>query len=215
MEKEQEQKSKPKHVEELEYFPFKSFDELKKRVNEGVANLGVDRSAALQWIQNGIYSTSWQRAFALFLGSLTFIVPIGLIIYIVVTQTWLLLLALPLLLIGFFIFHPGQAMLLGPIRSGLILLTFGGLIWGFLNGIGWLTALTLSLVILWYAQRTIYRKAVDGLLRAAIQHEDLLCILWSGNALNIRMYNGDSYWSKWKTEGGKSTHYDTGNTYNE
>ena len=213
MEKEQEQK--PKRVEELEHFPFKSFDELKKRVNEGVANLGIDRSVALQWIQNGIHSTGWQRAQALFLASLTFIVPIGLIIYIVVTQTWLLLLALPLLLIGFFIFHPSQAMMLGPIRSGLILLTFGALIWGFINGIGWLTALTLSLAILWYAQRTIYRKAVDGLLRAAIQHEDLLCILWSSNALNIGMYNGDSYWSKWKTEGGKSTHYDTGNTYDE
>ena len=53
MEKQQEQK--PKRVEELEYFPFKSFDELKKRVNEGVANLGVDRSVALQWIQNGKY----------------------------------------------------------------------------------------------------------------------------------------------------------------
>ena len=155
------------------------------------------------------------------MGSLTFIVPIGLIVYIVVTKTWLLLLALPLLLIGFLIFHPGLAKLLGSVRGGLIfrggliLLTFGGLIWGFINGIGWLTALTLSLAILWYAQRTIYRKAVDGLLRAAIEHEDLLCILWSGNALNITMYNGDSYWSKWKTESGKSTHYDTCNTYDE
>lgn len=210
-----EQEQKPRRVEELEQFPFKNFDELKKRVNEGVANLGVDRSAALQWIQNGIYSTKWQRTSALFLGSLTFIVPIGLIVYIILTKTWLLLLALPLLLIGFFIFHPGQAMLLGPIRSGLILLTFGGLIWGFINGISWLTALTLSLAILWYAQRTIYRKAVDGLLRAAIQHEDLLCILWSSNALNVTMYNGDSYWSKWKTEDGKSTHHDTGNTYDK
>jgi hypothetical protein len=213
MEKEQEQK--PKRVEELEHFPFESFDELKKRVNEGVANLGVDRSVALQWIQNGVHSTGWQRTQALFLASLTFIVPIGLIVYIVITKTWLLLLALPLLLIGFFIFHPSQAMMLGPIRSGLILLTFGGLIWGFVNGIGWLTALTLSLAILWYAQRTIYRKAVDGLLRAVIQHEDLLCILWSGNALNVTMYNGDSYWSRWKTEGGKNTHYETGTTYDE
>jgi len=204
MEKEQEQK--PKRVEELEHFPFESFDELKKRVNEGVANLGVDRSVALQWIQNGVHSTGWQRTQALFLASLTFIVPIGLIVYIVITKTWLLLLALPLLLIGFFIFHPSQAMMLGPIRSGLILLTFGGLIWGFVNGIGWLTA---------YAQRTIYRKAVDGLLRAVIQHEDLLCILWSGNALNVTMYNGDSYWSRWKTEGGKNTHYETGTTYDE
>jgi len=210
-----EQKPKPKRVEELEYFPFTSFDELKKRVSEGVASLGVDRSAALQWIQNGIYSSKWQRAQALFLASLTFIVPIGLIVYVVITKNWLLLLALPLLLIGFFIFHPSQAMMLGPIRSGLILLTFGGLAWGFINGIGWLTALTLSLAVLWYAQRTIYRKAVDGILRAAMQHEDLLCILWNGNGLNVAMYNGDSYWFRWKTEGGKSTHYDTGNNFND
>lgn len=215
MKKEQEQRPKPKHVEELEHFPFKNFDELKKRVSEGVANLSVDRSAALQWIQNGIYSSGWQRAQALFLASLTFIVPIGLIVYIVITKSWLLLLALPLLLIGFFIFHPSQAMMLGPIRSGLILLTFGGLAWGFINEINWLIALTLSLVILWYAQRTIYRKAVDGILRATLEHEDLLCILWSGNALSVTMYNGDNYWFRWKTEGGKSTHYNTDNAYDE
>ena len=59
MEKQQEQK--PKRVEELKHFPFKSFDELKKRVTEGVANIGVDRSVALQWAQNGIYSSGWQR----------------------------------------------------------------------------------------------------------------------------------------------------------
>ena len=213
MENQNEQKEqKPKRVEELKNFPFKDFDELKKRVSEGVANLGVDRSAALQWIQNGIYSSKWQRVQALFLASLTFIVPIGLIVYIVITKTWLLLLTLPLLLIGFFIF---QNIYLGPIRNIFALIAFVGLVWGFINGIGWLTAFTLALMILWYSQWAIYRKAVNGLLRATMQHEDLLCILWNGNGLNVTMYNGDSYWFRWKTEGGKSTHYDTGNTYND
>lgn len=207
MEKEQ----KPKRVEELEHFPFKSFDEFKKRVNEGIANLSVDRNAALQWIQNGIYSTGWQRAQALFLLSLNLIAPIGLIIYIVVTKTWLLLLALPLLVIGFFLFHPG-ATILGPIRSGFILLTFGGLIWGIINTNSWLIALTSSLAILWYAERALYRKAIDGLLNATMQHEDLLCVLWNGNVLSIVMYNGDSYQPKWKTENGKSTYYDVSKT---
>jgi hypothetical protein len=214
MEKKEGQiEQKPKHVEELEHFPFKSFDELKKRVTEGVANIGVDRSVALQWAQNGIYSSSWLRMQALFLAFLPFIAGVGFVVYAIATKNWLLLLALPILLIGFFIFHPSSAMIFGFIRSGLIGLTFVGLVWGFINEIGWLTALSLSLVVIWYAQRTIYRKAVDGLIRAALDHEDLLCLLWSGNALNIRMYNGDSYWVRWKTEGGKSTHYDTGNIY--
>jgi len=214
MEKEKEQtEQKSKCVEELKHFPFKSFDELKKRVTEGVANIGVDRSVALQWAQNGIYSSSWLRMQALFLAFLPFIAGIGFVVYAIATKSWLLLLALPVLLIGFFIFHPGSAMIFGFIRSGLIGLTFAGLVWGFINGIGWLTALSLSLAVIWYAQRTIYRKAVAGLINAALEHEDLLCLLWSGNALNITMYNGDSYWAKWKTEGGKTTHYDTGHTY--
>lgn len=205
---ENKSEAKPKHVEELKHFPFKTFDELKKKRTEGVASIGVDRSVALQWIQNGIHSTKWQRTQALFLASLTFIVPIGFIIYAIVTQTWLLLLALPVLIIGFFIFHPGQAMLLGPIRSGLIILTFIGLGYGFFKEIGWMTALTLSLAILWFGQRTIYSKAVSGLIQASLKHEDLLCLLWHGRALNIRFYNGNSYWVDWKTEDGKNIHYD-------
>lgn len=208
---EKNKEQKPKRVEELEHFPFKNLDELKKRVSEGVVNIGVDRSVALQWIQNGIYSSGLQRAQALFLASLTFIVPIGFIIYIVVTKTWLLFLTLPVLLIGFFIFHPSQAMLLGPIRSGLILFTFLSLGWGLISGIGWLTALTLSLAILWYAQHTIYRKAVNGVTHAALEHEDLLCLLWHGRALNIGFYNGNSYWADWKTEDGKNIHYNDDN----
>jgi Flp pilus assembly protein TadD len=204
---------KPKRVEELEHFPFKSFDEFKKRVIEGIANIRVDRGAALQWAQNGIYSSAWLRKQCLFLSLLPFIAGIGFIMYAIVTKSWLLLLALPVLLIGFFIFHPSSAPIFGFIRSGVIGLTLIGLAWGFLNGIGWLAALSLSLTVIWYAQRTIYRKAINGIIRSAFEHEDLLCILWNINVLSIAMYNGDNYWVKWKTEGGKSTHYDSGNTY--
>lgn len=210
-----QKEQKPRRVEELQHFPFKSFDELKKKISEGVANAGVNRSVALQWIQNGIYSSGWQRAQALFLATLPFIVAIGFVVYVIATKSWFLLLALPVLLIGFFVFHPSSAMIFGFIRSGLIGLTIIGLIWGFINGIGWLTVLTLSLTIIWYAQRTIYRKAVSEMIRAAIDHEDLLCILWNSNSLNVRLYNGDNYWFRWKTENGKNTHYDSGNTYDD
>lgn len=211
MEVQTEQKIRPKKVEELKNFPFKSFDELNKRISEGVANLGVDRSVALNWIQKGIYSSKNQNLHAVFLAFLPFIAVIGFIIYILFTGSWLLLLSLPLVLIVFFIFHPSSAMIFGFIRTGLVWLTFIGLFWGWVNNIGWLTAITLTLGLIWYGQRTIYRKAVDGLIGACLEHEDLLCLIWSGNALNVTMYNGDSYWSEWKTEAGKSTHYELGN----
>ena len=209
MENNNEQKEqKPKRVEELKNFPFKTFAELKKATTEGVANVGIDRGVALQWAQNGIYSSSWLRTQALILAFLPFIAAIGFVIYAIATKSWLLLLALPVLLICFFIFHPSSAMMFGFIRSGLIGLVFVGLAWSLISGISWLTALTLALAIIWYAQRTIYRKAVNGLTLAVLEHEDLLCLLWGGRALNIRFYNGNSYWSDWKTEDGQNVHYD-------
>lgn len=194
-----------KTVEELEHFPFKNFDEFKKHILKGSVNLRIDRSAALYWIQKGIYSSKWQRTQALFLASLTFIVPIGLIIFIVITKTWLLFLTLPLLWIGFSIF---QNVYLGSIRNFFAFIVFIGLMWGFINEISWLTAFALSLMMLWYSQWAVYRKAMNGLFRAVMEHEDLLCILWNGNGLNVIIQNGDDYWFKWKTEGGKITHYD-------
>lgn len=209
MENNNEQKEqKPKQVEELKNFPFKTFSELKKASTEGVANVGIDRGVALQWAQNGIYSSKWLRTQALFLALLPFIAAIGFVIYAIATKSWLLLLALPVLLICFFVFHPSSAMVFGFIRSGLIGLVLIGLAWSLISGIAWLTALTLTLTIIWYAQRTIYRKAVNGLTLAVLEHEDLLCLLWGGRALNIRFYNGNSYWSDWKTEDGQNVHYD-------
>lgn len=199
---------KPKRVEELKHFPFKGFREFKKASLEGIANIGVDRGVALQWAQGGIYSSGWLRAQALILAFLPILAGIGFIIFAIVTKTWFLLLALPVLLIGFFIFHPSAAFAFGFIRTGVILLTFIALAWGLLRGIPWLTAISLTLAVMWYAQRAIYKKAVNGLIQAAVNHEDLLCLLWHGKALNIRLYNGDSYWADWKKESGETTHYE-------
>ena len=199
---------KPKSVEELKHFPFGTFAEFKKATMEGVANVGVDRGVALQWAQNGIYSSKWLRVQALLLALLPFVAAVGFVIYAIASKSWLLLLALPVLLIAFFIFHPSSAMIFGAIRSGLIGLSFVGLVWGFLSSIPWMAALSLTLVVIWFAQRSIYRKAIDGLIRATAEHEDLLCLLWPGRALNVQFYNGNSYWSDWKTEDGQSVHYD-------
>ena len=118
---------KPKIVEDLDNFPFKNFQEFKKSNIEGVAHVGVDRAVALQWAQNGIYCPRSLRYYALFLTFLPFLAAIGFVIYSIISSNWLLLLALPILLIAFFIFHPSSAMILGPIRSGFIGLTFFGL----------------------------------------------------------------------------------------
>ncbi len=199
---------KPKRVEELSNFPFKTFQEFRKANMEGVAQPGVDRGVALQWAQNGIYTPGILRAQTVFLMLLPYIAALGFIIWAIVSKSWLMLLALPVLLIAFFIFHPSAAMIFGIIRSGLIGLSFVGLVYAFMTSKPGLLALCLTLVVIWYAQKTIYKKAVNYLTKAVSEHEDLLCILWQGKALNIMFFNGNRYWVDWKTENGQSIHYD-------
>ena len=195
-------------VEELNNFPFKTFQEFKKANLEGVAQPGIDRSVALNWAQNGIYAPRILRIQTAFLMLLPYIAFIGFIIWSIASKSWLMLLALPVLLISFFIFHPGAAMIFGIIRSGFIGLSFVGLVYAFMTNKPALLALCITLVVIWYAQKTIYRKAVNYLTRAVCEHEDLLCILWKGKALNVMFFNSNRYWVDWKMENGQSVHYE-------
>ena len=202
----------PKRVEDLKNFPFKNFEELKKAGADGKANIAIDREAALEWVKRkmkGIPTPPpWLKFQVTFLASLTFIVPIGFIIYAVASQSWLLLLALPVLWFGFTTFH--NPYLQGSTKTILIVLTYGGLAWGLINGINWLIAITLSLAVLFYSIRRIYPKAVNGLIKVSLEHEELFCFLWHKEALSIKFNNGNSYWTGWKIEDGKKIHYEYG-----
>jgi len=198
----------PKKVEELKHFPFENFKEFRKAYLEGIISPGVDRSVALQWSQGGIYAPTFLRIQALALVFLPFIAAIGFVIYAIVSKSWLLFLALPVLLIGYFIFHPSSAMVFGSIRTLFIFLTFAGFGWALFTHKPGLLALTIALLLIWFADRTVYKKAVSHLLSAAAEHEDLLCRLWHAKAFNIRFYNGNTYWADWKDEDGKTTHYE-------
>jgi len=203
-----QERKKVTRVEELEHFPFKSFREFKKAVIEGVAQPGVDRGVALNWAQRGIYAPTILRAQTNFLMLLPYIATLGFIVWALVSKNWLMLLTLPVLLIVFFVFHPSGAMIFGIIRPILIGLSFVGLVYAFMTAKFGLLALCITLVVIWYATRTIYRKAVNYLTKAVSEHEDLLCILWQGKAVSVMFFNGNRYWVNWKMEDGKSVHYD-------
>lgn len=208
MQEEKNNKNKtPSKVEALEHFPFDTFEEMQKLTKEGVANIEVNRSVALKWGMGGKHQPWWLRWITLLLISIPFLSGIGFLIFIFITGKWALLLALPILFISFFLLQPSAAVF-GILRSGFIFLAFAGLAWGILKGITWLVATTIPIVLIWYSLRTVYRKAVKYLINAVRNNEDLLCLLWSTKALNIRFYNGDNYWADWKREGGEVYRYD-------
>jgi len=205
MDKETKKVSK---VEELKHFPFKNFHEFKKACLEGIIQIGVDRGLAFRWAQGGLYVPKFLSAQTLFLSWLPFLAGIGFIVYAIMSKSWLLLLGLPVLFIGFFFFHPGWARIFGFVWLIVIALIFILFFWALFSGKPGLLAITAVLLVTWYAEKTAYEKAVNSLIIVAAEHEDLLCLLWENKALNIRFYNGNTYWVDWKTEDGKNVHYD-------
>ena len=196
-------------VEELENFPFKTFAEFKKAALEGVAGLGVDRSVAMNWsYSGGLYASCSVKFKATTFMLLPFISVIGLIVYIFVTGSWWLFLSIPLIVILYFMFHPSAGMIFGPIRSFFIGLVFVGIAYSLYASIPWMLALSISLALIWYGQKSVYANGSKHLIEAANVHEDLLCKLWQRKAANVQYFNGDYYWVDHKQVDGKYVHYD-------
>lgn len=204
---EQQEIDKTTRIEELKTFPFKTFQEYKKASFEGLAQPTVDRSVAFKWARNGIYAPKLLRFQTTMLTLLPFFALIGFIIYIIVAHNWWFLLTLPLLIVAFFVFHPSSAILLKPIRNLIIGLIIIGFAWAAWSGKDGLLTLTISLIIIWFAQNSVYRTVVHALINAANQHEDLFCKLWNGKVLSIKFYNGDTHAVDHKFENGNLTSY--------
>ncbi|MFA6414789.1 MAG: hypothetical protein WCV89_02265 [Candidatus Paceibacterota bacterium] len=197
------------HVEQLENFPFKSFQEYKKASMEGVAQVGVDRAVALNWSYGGgLYASSFVRTQATVFMFIPFLAAIGFLVYIVMTGSWWLLLSLPVVVILYFMFHPSSGMIFGPIRTLLVWLTFGGLAYSFFVGISWLFSLTLTLALIWYGETRVYGSALKHLIEAADKHEDLFCKMWQSGVANLSFFNGDYYFVDHKKVGGEYVSYD-------
>lgn len=198
---------KVSRVDDLCNFPFKTFQEFKKANMDGLAQPGVDRSVALNWVQKGIYAPRIMRIQSLLLSFLPYIAVLGFIIWVIASKSWLMLFAIPVFLIAFFVFHPSSAMTFGIIRNILIGMSFIGLLYACIVNVQGLLALCLTLVLIWYAQSAVYKKAINCLTKAVSEHEDLLCGLWQGKAMNVMFSNGDSYCTDWKIENGQTKYY--------
>ena len=140
---------------------------------------------AREWSLKGRYAPKKAQRVALqLLHLLPFFVVLSFVIYSLVIRSWLLLLALPLFLVAFFIFHPG-AKSFGLIRTIPIILTHLGFIYSVIRyDPNWL-AITLVLMVIFYAQRAMYRIAADYLIEAIFKHEDLLCVLWLQRQMHV------------------------------
>lgn len=190
-------------VEELEGFPFRSFSDFRTALHRKEITLGVDRSVALLWVQpqgKARHAPPSIRFKVFLLSLLSYLAVIGFTIFVVMKTSWLWLLALPIFLVAFFVFHPSTDRLISmtcPLgQFALFAITtvlWFGVLWGLATGTNGLTALAASLVIQRYAIKRVYSVAVESIIDAASASEDLLCRLWRLNAIRIVFSNGDSF----------------------
>lgn len=194
-------------VEELTYFPFPSFEKVMEAVVSGDACYAVDRGFALKWAQGGVYAPRSVVILTTLSAWLPILAALSFVIWIFISKNWAMFLALPVLLIGYAVYHPGLGSLLGPIRTLLIGLTFVGLFYGLLFERPKILTLCAALSLVWFGIKASYSISVKGLIRAALANEKLLCALWQDEKISIEMKNGDRYWKNFRVINGEPSSY--------
>jgi hypothetical protein len=180
----------------LSGFPFSDFRQFRAACSAGTAVPLVNRHAAREWALRGIDSTKGLRLRTRVLIFLPYCVVLAFLLYALAASAYLLL-APPLLILGFLIFNPGWVPLLPPflggIRQMLIILILVMFAWAWYASYPGVTAIAGALLMLWYGQRALEDGAVRALIRAATANEDLLCALRTANVLAIQLPDGRHY----------------------
>lgn len=188
-------------VEELENFPFKSFQELTKawRERSVVPNFNTLTAHNLTfWAGGSIMAV-------ISLSEWSFVlVPIGFVIYVIVNRIWLLLLSLPLFIIAPFAFNQDSPK---AVRRGLFWLTAVGFFWSVEASQSAITVLAVGLFTIWLAQKVIHDVSLNVLTNGATKDESLLCNLWQNNEMSITFPDGNQYSAHYKTENGNKVYY--------
>jgi hypothetical protein len=177
-------------VEDLAWFPFKTFQEFKTAHREGLCRIWVDRSGALEYVRVGKYVGTSTRLLLKMLLYIPHIAVILFLVYAVGSGSWLLLLALPLFVVAYVLFHPSTQLLLGLLRTISIGLSLLGFFWGILSGAVGLVAITAVLLTIWLVHLAFDRKSTQILIHAVTEHEDILCATWRNRLLTLRLADG-------------------------
>ncbi len=172
-------------VEQLENFPYKNFEEFQRAFRDHRCHVRVQPRIALDWVagSSGKHMSNFQKVIFFILDFISIIAIIGFIVYDIVSGNWLWLFAVPILMFSLILGYPISALVYGHIRTIFFYSNIVGLIYAIQTNNNPLLVFTISILCIWFARRQKYLKAVLGLANAAVQHENILCALWRGNAV--------------------------------
>lgn len=192
-------------------FPYAAYSDLQDAGARGEAIVGINKNLVFKGValvHNALLAEASVRFVWKALGLLPFVATLAFCAYLLFSQQWLLLVLLPVFFIGYQVFHPATAAMLGPIRSGLILGLFTWLAFAVFNQVEWAMCFTLALTAMWFTQTQMHKMGHRMLIKAACLREDVLSRLWQAQVLFVQKSNGSIYWVDFKRENEQTTFYD-------
>ena len=174
----------------LTNFPFSSFNEFKEEYRRGRIKIGVDINNARQWT----FSIETNIVLKILLNMLLAVPYIAIavyILYMIISQNWMLLIFSPILLISFFLFHPG-ARFLGIIRTIAIIAIHILFVVSIVNGYINMIAITTPLIVIYYCFFIMYRISCNVLIKDLLNDEIILRGLWNNKLMHI--YYNNTFW---------------------
>jgi len=196
-----EKKKGPIRVEELSNFPFDNFKTFSNAAKSGMAFIGIDMSIAREWT----FASKSCPVFLRFLSRISHLIPwlilIAIIIFsIIKLHFWYLFLIIPVI-ISFLLLSPLS--LMKGLRKFIVGLSYIGIVFSvfiFIPAIFWIS---LIFIIIWNNNKFLYYYSSKVLRKKVVYNEELLCLLYHARALNVRLDNGETYWTDLDEEGRK------------
>lgn len=184
-----EQFGKIKQINEIDGFPFNSFDEMIEKDNTNEIFLGAAMDYARQWVSQGAGVPNKTRRILFALQSLYFLLPVMIIIGSLMVGRYMYAFYAILIFALLMLLRPMALRTL----SFLKLIVWGGylliLAW-FIWGHDWQIVLGLTISVAWWTNKIIYNYSVRAATTFGRSSEENFVYLFKHGVLLIKMSDG-------------------------
>jgi hypothetical protein len=208
------EESKVTTVQELQHFPFASYSEFKRALDQNEVYLKIGRYDVVRaWAKGGKYCPPWLRSETKLLLAFPWMAAAIMGIYVFITRdVRLLAWAIPVLVFAYLTGRPPIYTLLGAITLSLFNNVFVpasllAVIFFALSKQWGLALVSFAAGLTWFGVARAYDKADKECALVVAEHEDMLAQFFDCNCVSVFFRNGDVYGANVKVINGEWIKY--------
>lgn len=174
-------------VEELKHFPYETFTEFQKNVQD--INIGVAMDHARNWVSRSSDSPAASRNFSSLMMMYIFLLPLFYLIYAIATLSFYPLLYL---VVSLFVAITGSPMARRVGKTHYLVVGLYLLIWIF-SGSFPSTVFWLPILVQYLTLNKLYKGSAKIVRKVIVVNEKILCLFWKWYDLSLTTKDGVSY----------------------